>query len=125
MSISDKIEEIRQKPEHIRLRYVWLFVGICMIFIIIVWIFSIKNMFQFSAPADQGLTDLKNQANNSTGQLPSLKDLLDKNSQALEEGIKASGNQSQPDNSNSQNNNTNSAAPDSPNAPNLPNNPKN
>ncbi|MFA4817729.1 MAG: hypothetical protein WC608_03370 [Parcubacteria group bacterium] len=43
MSLQNKIEEIRRKPEHIRLRYVWAMVAISMFFIIIIWFFSLKN----------------------------------------------------------------------------------
>lgn len=45
MNISSKIEEIRRKPEHIRVRYVWLFVFISMLFVIILWVFSLKDSF--------------------------------------------------------------------------------
>lgn len=44
MNITDKIEEIRQKPEHERVRYVWAMVSVSMIFIIFIWFFSFKNM---------------------------------------------------------------------------------
>lgn len=40
MDFKTKIEEIRQKPEHIRRRYVIILVAISMFFIIIFWIFS-------------------------------------------------------------------------------------
>jgi uncharacterized protein YpmS len=43
MGIFDKIDQIRQKPEHIRMRYVLLCVGISMFFVIIFWIFSMQN----------------------------------------------------------------------------------
>jgi len=43
MSLQNKIEEIRKKPEHIRLRYVWALVAVSMFFIIIIWFFSLKN----------------------------------------------------------------------------------
>ena len=49
MDISSKIEAIRQKPEHIRLRYVWFFVVLSMTFIFIIWIFSLKSQ-PVSAP---------------------------------------------------------------------------
>lgn len=42
MNFTEKIEVIRQKPEHIRLRYVWFLVVFCMTFIFIIWIFSLK-----------------------------------------------------------------------------------
>lgn len=43
MSIQDKIEEIRRQPEHIRLRWVWILTAVSMLFVIIVWIFSLKD----------------------------------------------------------------------------------
>lgn len=49
MNINKKIEEIRQKPEHIRMRYLWASVGFCMVIIIAIWILSIKTMFQDNA----------------------------------------------------------------------------
>lgn len=42
----DKIEEIRQKPEHERIRYVWGMVSVSMIFIVFIWLFSFKSMFR-------------------------------------------------------------------------------
>ncbi|MEF3692289.1 MAG: hypothetical protein V3574_04535 [Candidatus Moraniibacteriota bacterium] len=44
MSLVDKIEEIRQKPENERIRYVWGMVIVCMIIIFFVWIFSLKDL---------------------------------------------------------------------------------
>ncbi|HBI17386.1 MAG: hypothetical protein UR60_C0007G0010 [Candidatus Moranbacteria bacterium GW2011_GWF2_34_56] len=44
MNITDKIEEIRRKPEHERVRYVWAMVSLSMIFVIFIWFFSFKNM---------------------------------------------------------------------------------
>ena len=43
MNLAEKIEAIRQKPEHIRLRYVWFLVVLSMTFIFIIWIFSLKS----------------------------------------------------------------------------------
>jgi hypothetical protein len=45
MSISNKIEEIRKKPEHIRMRYVWLAVAVSMFFILVIWVFSLEEGF--------------------------------------------------------------------------------
>jgi len=42
MDFESKIEEIRQKPEHIRLRYVWALVTFSMIFVLLIWFFSLK-----------------------------------------------------------------------------------
>jgi uncharacterized protein YlxW (UPF0749 family) len=44
MGLMDKIEEIRKKPDHIRMRYVWFFVTLSMLFVIILWIFSLKAL---------------------------------------------------------------------------------
>ena len=43
MNLAEKIEEIRQKPEYVRLRYVWFLVALSMTFIFIIWIFSLKS----------------------------------------------------------------------------------
>ena len=52
MNLTEKIEEIRQKPEHVRLRYVWFLVALCMAFIFIIWIFYLKSQ-PVSAPVIQ------------------------------------------------------------------------
>lgn len=46
MSIHNRIETIRQKPEHIRMRYVLGSVFLSMLLISILWIFSITTSFQ-------------------------------------------------------------------------------
>lgn len=50
MNINKKIEEIRKKPEHIRMQYVWGAVFISMVFIFIIWLFSIKTLIQSKNP---------------------------------------------------------------------------
>lgn len=62
MNLTEKIEAIRQKPEHVRLRYVWFLVVICMTFIFIIWIFSLKsqpvsNPVIQNNPVNQDLTE--------------------------------------------------------------------
>jgi|GEM_PF-670460 len=52
LDINKKIEEIRRKPEHIRIRYVWGLVAVSMVFILIIWIFSMKNSFQGRSSSD-------------------------------------------------------------------------
>ena len=46
MDIFKKIEQIREKPEHIRMRYVWGLVSFFIVIIIFIWIFSLKNTFE-------------------------------------------------------------------------------
>lgn len=43
MGLMEKIEDIRRRPEHIRKRYVWFFVGVSMAFIIMIWFFSFDS----------------------------------------------------------------------------------
>lgn len=43
MNLYDKIEEIRRKPEHIRMRYVWSCVVISMVFVLTIWVLSSKS----------------------------------------------------------------------------------
>ncbi|EKE15645.1 MAG: hypothetical protein ACD_11C00116G0032 [uncultured bacterium] len=47
MGIQNKLEEIRKKPTHIRERYVWVSVALCMTFVITIWFFSAKEMLRF------------------------------------------------------------------------------
>jgi uncharacterized membrane protein YvbJ len=71
MSLADKIEEIRQKPEREKIKYVWGMVFVCMIFIIFVWIFSFKeasrNKESVNSGADaiNGFETLEKQENSS------------------------------------------------------------
>jgi hypothetical protein len=43
MNIYDKIEEIRQKPEYIRKRYVWFCVIVSMVIVLGIWTLSLKS----------------------------------------------------------------------------------
>ncbi len=74
MSISDKIENIRRQPEHIRLRYVWLGVIVSMIFIVIIWIFSLQETFKNSAPEFEESASLKSQWESAKENMPSIKE---------------------------------------------------
>lgn len=42
MNIFNKIEEIREKPEHIRVRWVWIMTVIFMFFVVSIWMLSIS-----------------------------------------------------------------------------------
>ena len=41
-----KIEAIRKEPEHVRMRYVFLSVAVSMIFVILLWMFSVYEGFR-------------------------------------------------------------------------------
>ncbi len=50
--IERKIEEIRQKPEHVRVWYAWAGVFVVMFFVILIWIFTLRENLSRSAPVD-------------------------------------------------------------------------
>jgi hypothetical protein len=41
MNIQDKIDEIRKKPDHVRIRYAWTLSIIATSFVILIWIISL------------------------------------------------------------------------------------
>ncbi|HRZ95015.1 MAG TPA: hypothetical protein P5262_00380 [Candidatus Moranbacteria bacterium] len=79
MGLQDKIDEIRQKPEYIRIRYVWMWVSISMVFVVAIWIVSIvaqnkKNTASEITPNPQILEQFKDQKKSLedvTGQMKS------------------------------------------------------
>lgn len=81
MDINKKIEEIRQKPEHIRIRYVWGMVAISMLFIIIIWLFSIDDLLKESKIQvnSQQFPDIKeniDQIKSIQSAAPSIKEMI-------------------------------------------------
>jgi hypothetical protein len=50
--IGGKIEEICQKPESVRIRYVWGSVSVVMVLIFLFWIVTLRSGFKASAPDD-------------------------------------------------------------------------
>ncbi|KKR20077.1 MAG: hypothetical protein UT50_C0022G0002 [Candidatus Moranbacteria bacterium GW2011_GWA2_39_41] len=86
MNITEKIEQIRQKPEHIRLRYVWLSVFVSMFLVLTVWYFSAKTqMVQLNgAPSNTAITqDLGTAVDQFSQQGASIKDAVDNTRQSL------------------------------------------
>ena len=60
MDISRKIEEIRQKPEHIRVRYFWAVLAVSMFFVLFLWTFSMKenlSAFKQESSPQPGITN--------------------------------------------------------------------
>ena len=92
MNINRKLEEIRQKPEHIRMRYVWGAVAVSMFLIILIWIFSFKNTFESASPDKVTLPDLKSAYESSKQELPSIQNFIDKNSTTSGSGEGATNN---------------------------------
>ena len=62
MNINKKIEEIRNKPESVRMKYVWISVFISMLLIFSIWVLSIMVMLKKDAPA-KTKTNLPNFSN--------------------------------------------------------------
>jgi hypothetical protein len=88
MGIQNKIEEIRKKPEHIRLRYVWAMVAISMFFIIIIWFFSLKASQTQTAPVMSGID-----TSEITEQLNTGKESLQNASEGFQKALNNSSNQ--------------------------------
>ena len=65
MNLVDKIEEIKRKPEHIRLRYVWFFVAISMMGVLTIWFLSFRGATDGAVSTDfnSGLRDVAGQLN--------------------------------------------------------------
>lgn len=75
MDINKKIEEIRQKPERERLKYVVFWVVGCMFFVVLVWLLSLSTSFT-SKPEekveDQQLTEFEQQVKEIKKSAPSI-----------------------------------------------------
>lgn len=91
MNINKKLNEIRKKPEHIRVYCVWGAVAVCMLFILILWVFSVKDIFNnmraHSGSSGSCLTDIKKGLEEQGQDAPSIKEVMDQASQKIEEGI--------------------------------------
>lgn len=82
MNISEKIEEIRNQPEYMRVRYVWGCVAVSMFIIFILWIFSIASMFanekkNSNQTTSEAVPSINEQLQALQAQSKSLKDLND------------------------------------------------
>lgn len=80
MGLQDKIDEIRRKPEHIRIRYVWMCVAVSMVLIIVIWIISLVAQNKQKNSADalskqqlmEQFKDQKKSIEDVTGQMKDL-----------------------------------------------------
>ena len=74
MNIFDKIEEIRSKPEHVRLRWAWGLTAVFMVGIIFLWLIILKSQsFNFSQKFPESNSDF---SVNFNEQKKSLKDAV-------------------------------------------------
>jgi hypothetical protein len=76
MSISDKIEEIRKKPEHVRMRYVWASVAVTMFFIFIIWLFSLQEIFKSTSPQPEESESFKKSWDEVKKGMPSIEEFI-------------------------------------------------
>ena len=64
--IEQKVEEIREQPEHVRMRYVWLAVGVTMFLVIFIWLISLRTTFlqmHSDTKPQQNIDDIKKRIN--------------------------------------------------------------
>lgn len=83
MSIQTKIEEIRRKPEHIRLRYVWGATAVSMVFVLLIWGVSLsvqKKDFQKNTLGidDTTLETISTQKDDLQNTAQNIKNSMDK-----------------------------------------------
>lgn len=82
MNIRNKIEEIRQKPEHIRLRYVWAMVTVSMLCVMFVWFFSFLAEEKDLSPSvsvsdNENIENIKQSQRDIQGAVSGAKQTLD------------------------------------------------
>jgi hypothetical protein len=78
MDIHKKIEEIREKPEDVRMNYVLLCVATSMFFLIIFWGFSIKSTLTSDKGDSAGSTSCENNSQTCKNpDTPTIKETLD------------------------------------------------
>lgn len=75
-SLWEKIEAVREQPEHIRMRYLLVWLSIFMFFITGIWLLSLKESFGTVASALPAVSANGKELLPTPGQTQSLKDLL-------------------------------------------------
>ncbi len=81
MTLLEKLESIREQPESVRLRYVWLCVSVSMFFVFALWILSLQASFpKIVSPQDliQPTTPPGTPASTPVDTGPSLEEMLQK-----------------------------------------------
>ena len=89
MNIKEKIEFIRQQPDNVRMRYVWICVATCMLVVFAIWIFSITMTFKKNVSPEKSIdtTELQQQLQNIKDQSSSLKDYVNQPLNIGDEGV--------------------------------------
>lgn len=101
MNLSEKIEEIKGKPEHVRLRYAWFCVSISMVLIISIWVFSVKSsvtdLNSDNLVPTNGLDEVVSQFNAQNDVQQENLDNVQENIGNEEESVKIEGMKEQPE----------------------------
>lgn len=69
--IETKVHEIRQQPEHMRVRYVWGAVAITMSIVILIWLISLRiNFLQINSDTQtrETVSELRNKFDDMTAE---------------------------------------------------------
>lgn len=74
-SLLEKIEAIREEPEHVRMRYVMICVSVSMLFIFGIWLFSVQENVSTAAKSIPGVLEKGKELKSET---PSLNDLFER-----------------------------------------------
>lgn len=79
--LEEKINEIQSQPENIRMRWVYISVGVCMLFIVLIWIISLRINLTTEPPDEKStIRDISNTINEKLEQeedAQSIDELLD------------------------------------------------
>ena len=91
MGIIENLERIREKPEHIRIRYVFACVFFCMVFIFFLWFASLRQNFENMRNDDTfqktiAPSDLQNAISEMGKQSNELKENISHQTDSLKEG---------------------------------------
>jgi hypothetical protein len=76
MWLVDFIENLQEKPKHVRVRIMWLSVFVCMLIIFSFWVFSLKYTLKKNASAPIVPQEVQNSVKNIKEQLPAVKNNL-------------------------------------------------
>ncbi len=92
-TINRKIEEIRRKPEHVRVRYVFVFVALSMTLVVLLWIISIQaNLSSLNHSEETETADfLLDSKKKEFGQIETLQEALDQSREIFERGSRREG----------------------------------
>jgi hypothetical protein len=95
MGISEKIDHIRQQPERIRMRYVWICTIVSMVFVLVIWIFSLvaskepeenPAVSQSTREMFENLSSQKKSMESTAGEIGDVMNKVQQQSQSMPQG---------------------------------------